>query len=454
MRTGHLMARRFWYPRDPSAFLMATAHYDLETKGAYSTLIDLLNERDRPLPNEDRFISGILGCSPQKWRKIRDLLLRDGKIVLNSEGQITNPRYEREAKARGIEHAKAVEDGRKGGKISAARRAGQAELDLDAGFDDEPENPNNGKRVAKDSQKSCNSFQTPSRNPEEKPNEINGTPQPPPQAPRARENQNQKLYSPPISSSGTNALDRPDLHALMERVCEAAGYRPMNPTQISRSLAFVEDMVKNEIDFDETVIPVVEAEMAKSKEPTRTLGRFRDAILHQQARSKASRKQGQKPPPSRQAHPRPRRRGRDLPQAEDRTAEPLQRPHLLRQLQLRSLRRPGSMPRGSPPSQSRWPRASGRIHSPWTAQDDRPRLRQAPRFHGDLVMASNPASLIRNAEADLGQALSQLRIARAEWPIIDWDNRLTQLHESIRQAHDSLREMRREMELPLNERKP
>jgi hypothetical protein len=69
-------------------------------------------------------------------------------------------------------------------------------------------------------------------------------------------------------------------------------------------------------------------------------------------------------------------------------------------------------------------------------------------------MASNPASLIRNAEADLGQALSQLRIARAEWPIIDWDNRLTQLHESIRQAHDSLREMRREMELPLNERKP
>jgi uncharacterized protein YdaU (DUF1376 family) len=297
MRTGHLMARRFWYPRDPSAFLMATAHYDLETKGAYSTLIDLLNERDRPLPNEDRFISGILGCSPQKWRKIRDLLLRDGKIVLNSEGQITNPRYEREAKARGIEHAKAVEDGRKGGKISAARRAGQAELDLDAGFDDEPENPNNGKRVAKDSQKSCNSFQTPSRNPEEKPNEINGTPQPPPQAPRARENQNQKLYSPPISSSGTNALDRPDLHALMERVCEAAGYRPMNPTQISRSLAFVEDMVKNEIDFDETVIPVVEAEMAKSKEPTRTLGRFRDAILHQQARSKASRKQGQKPRP-------------------------------------------------------------------------------------------------------------------------------------------------------------
>jgi uncharacterized protein YdaU (DUF1376 family) len=293
------VAQRWYYQREPSAFLMATAHYDLETKGAYSTIVDLLNERDRPIPNEDRFISGILGCSPQKWRKIRDRLLDDGKLLLTEDGlHLTNPRFDRERNERQQQHGKAVEDGRRGGRISAARRAGQAELNLDEGFDESENRESSGKTFAKELQKSCESSAISLSRSEKKSPEINGRAQPPPQAPRARDSQSQSyIDSPPTSQSRANALDRPDLKDLLDRVCEAAGYRPTGPDQIARSIDFIKDLVERKIDFDEVVIPTIEAEIANSSERTRTLGRFRDRILHQHARRNAQTKQGKKHTP-------------------------------------------------------------------------------------------------------------------------------------------------------------
>lgn len=54
-----------------------------ELKGAYSILLDLIYMQGGELPDDPRYISGLLGMSVRKWNSIRKDLLAMGKIHIN-----------------------------------------------------------------------------------------------------------------------------------------------------------------------------------------------------------------------------------------------------------------------------------------------------------------------------------------------------------------------------------
>lgn len=65
------------YPRD---FVEGTAGMRFELKGAYRLVIDLIYMQGGKLPDDPRYISGLLGCSVKKWNGLRNELLGLGKI--------------------------------------------------------------------------------------------------------------------------------------------------------------------------------------------------------------------------------------------------------------------------------------------------------------------------------------------------------------------------------------
>lgn len=297
-----MVAGRPYYPRYQADFIMGVRGYDLELVGAYSLIIDHLNDRDRPLPDDDRFMAGLLHCSPQRWRKLRGRLIDDGKITISEDGYISNPRFDRDRAKRRGEVEQAQLNGRAGGLKSAAKRRGQGELDL------EKTGQTSREVLAEDSQNFGESFESHSRKPEEKSKEINAPPQPPPQAPRAGasraspESRVKDSTHPNHSDSDSRGrLDDADLVSLTNAVCDAAGYRPVSPAQIDRATTLVQEWRKRGISFDQIIIPTIQAAMATSTEPTRTLGRFKAAVEHEHAKAKAKSKSGResyRPPAS------------------------------------------------------------------------------------------------------------------------------------------------------------
>jgi uncharacterized protein YdaU (DUF1376 family) len=65
------------YPRD---FLEGTIGMTFELKGAYRLLLDLIYMQGGALPDDPRYISGLLGCSVRAWNRYRNDLLLMGKI--------------------------------------------------------------------------------------------------------------------------------------------------------------------------------------------------------------------------------------------------------------------------------------------------------------------------------------------------------------------------------------
>ena len=65
------------YPRD---FVEGTAGMRFELKGAYRLVLDLIYMQGGKLPDDARYISGLLGCSVKKWNGLRIELIELGKI--------------------------------------------------------------------------------------------------------------------------------------------------------------------------------------------------------------------------------------------------------------------------------------------------------------------------------------------------------------------------------------
>lgn len=98
----------------------------------------------------------------------------------------------------------------------------------------------------------------------------------------------ESLPNPPESvTPKPSRLDDRDLQALFDAVCQAAGFNPVSPGQISLAYAKVEAWRDAGIDFDLVVVPTILHTVANSSDPTRTLGRFDKAIRHEHARSAA-----------------------------------------------------------------------------------------------------------------------------------------------------------------------
>jgi len=76
------------YPRD---FIESTIGMDGELKGAYRLVLDLIYMNGGKLPDDARYISGLLGYTIKKWKSYRAKLIFMGKIVINGEF-LTNER--------------------------------------------------------------------------------------------------------------------------------------------------------------------------------------------------------------------------------------------------------------------------------------------------------------------------------------------------------------------------
>lgn len=80
------------YPRD---FIEGTIGMPFEVKCAYRVVLDLIYMQGGNLPDDPRYISGLLGCSIRKWKSLRDDLVERGKIQVSGEF-LTNYRAEKE----------------------------------------------------------------------------------------------------------------------------------------------------------------------------------------------------------------------------------------------------------------------------------------------------------------------------------------------------------------------
>lgn len=94
----------------------------LEERGAYQTLLDMMYDRGGPLLDNERLLAGYMNCSIRKWRALRQSLIAHGKIRINSDGQITNDRVEKEIENALKTSRKHAENGLSGGRKSAENR--------------------------------------------------------------------------------------------------------------------------------------------------------------------------------------------------------------------------------------------------------------------------------------------------------------------------------------------
>lgn len=80
------------YPRD---FIEGTIGMPFEVKCAYRVVLDLIYMQGGNLPDDARYISGLLGCSIRKWKSLRDDLIQRDKLQVSGEF-LTNYRAEKE----------------------------------------------------------------------------------------------------------------------------------------------------------------------------------------------------------------------------------------------------------------------------------------------------------------------------------------------------------------------
>lgn len=87
-----------WYKRNPAQFIGGTIGLTFEQKGAYSIVLDLLYDKEGKLPNDSRWIAGILGLSTKRWNMIRGQLIEADKLYLDADGFLRNRRVDSQFK--------------------------------------------------------------------------------------------------------------------------------------------------------------------------------------------------------------------------------------------------------------------------------------------------------------------------------------------------------------------
>jgi uncharacterized protein YdaU (DUF1376 family) len=68
------------YPRD---FIEGTIGMSFELKGCYRLVLDLIYMQGGKLPDDARYISGLLGCSVRQWKSMREQLIAFDKLQVS-----------------------------------------------------------------------------------------------------------------------------------------------------------------------------------------------------------------------------------------------------------------------------------------------------------------------------------------------------------------------------------
>lgn len=100
-----------WYKRDPAAALNGMMELDLQERGAYNTVLDLIYSRDGNLPDDDRFIAGWLRVDVRVWKRIKSTLVDREKLYVEA-GFLRNERADVEVLAALSRVASAQDAGR------------------------------------------------------------------------------------------------------------------------------------------------------------------------------------------------------------------------------------------------------------------------------------------------------------------------------------------------------
>lgn len=69
-----------YYKRYPRDFIEGTIGLPFEVKTTYAFILDLIYMQEGRLPDDARYISGLLGCSVRKWNSMRQALIDAGKL--------------------------------------------------------------------------------------------------------------------------------------------------------------------------------------------------------------------------------------------------------------------------------------------------------------------------------------------------------------------------------------
>ena len=89
------MAKPRTYARDAEAALNGFFVLNLDERGAYGTVLDMLYATGNKVPDDDEEMAHWCKCSVEKWQAIKARLCALGKIIV-VDGLIHNPRADRE----------------------------------------------------------------------------------------------------------------------------------------------------------------------------------------------------------------------------------------------------------------------------------------------------------------------------------------------------------------------
>lgn len=97
----------FFYKREPGKFLGGIANMTVEQIAVYSVVLDMLYDKWETLeirtPKQRRHVARTCGLSPRKFGTVLDELLESDKLQRQPSGRISNRKFEKLARERGVD---------------------------------------------------------------------------------------------------------------------------------------------------------------------------------------------------------------------------------------------------------------------------------------------------------------------------------------------------------------
>lgn len=106
------LPRMPWFPRD---YLASTRHFSLAERGAYSDLLFMSWEMG-PLPGDPIRLARLLGCNPQEFEHIWEIVREKFCDCMDGTGRLINVRLEQHRQQVNKWREQQAKLGRKGGR--------------------------------------------------------------------------------------------------------------------------------------------------------------------------------------------------------------------------------------------------------------------------------------------------------------------------------------------------
>lgn len=287
------MAESPWIKFYTSDFLTGVADLQADEIGIYTVLLSLIWDKGGPIADDSAWLARRAGTSTRRFNQVRARLIDMGKLEARG-GLLANRRALQEVTKRDGKSAQA-----RNAALVRWKHDGEPELPLSEGqsapgTDVAPRTRARGEDyLGKKGQKKRGNSQ-------DKDVLFSGNNQQEPQKSanygdadacfpsRAGACQSPEVRIPSqpdsVPEPAKSRLDDTDLQALFHAVCDASGFNPISPGQISLGYDKVKAWRDAGIDFTEVVVPTIQHTVANSSDPTRTLGRFDKAVRHEHAR--------------------------------------------------------------------------------------------------------------------------------------------------------------------------